>query len=136
MKRVKKYADGGNVGDVSGHMETMPYIPNDIPNGTDGPLAPPGGPTSPSPGRTGSGFGGGSAFNGLEQIRSGADAAEQALQQASQSIGSSDKNGGSGGLGGLRRLLSGGYKKGGMVGNASKRGDGIAQRGKTKGRFV
>ena len=110
----------------------MPIIFDD----TDGPLAPPGGPTSPSPGRTGSGFGGGSAFNGLEQIRSGADAAEQALQQASQSIGSSDKNGGSGGLGGLRRLLSGGYKKGGMVGNASKRGDGIAQRGKTKGRFV
>ena len=28
------------------------------------------------------------------------------------------------------------YKKGGKVSGASKRGDGIAQRGKTKGRFV
>jgi hypothetical protein len=28
------------------------------------------------------------------------------------------------------------YKKGGMVGSASKRADGIAQRGKTKGRMV
>lgn len=28
------------------------------------------------------------------------------------------------------------YKKGGKVSSASKRGDGIAQRGKTKGRFV
>ena len=30
----------------------------------------------------------------------------------------------------------GGFKKGGKVSGASKRGDGIAQRGKTKGRFV
>ena len=29
-----------------------------------------------------------------------------------------------------------GYKSGGSVSSASKRGDGIAQRGKTKGRFV
>ena len=29
-----------------------------------------------------------------------------------------------------------GMKKGGKVSSASKRGDGIAQRGKTKGRFV
>ena len=28
------------------------------------------------------------------------------------------------------------FKKGGKVGSASKRGDGIAQRGKTKGRMV
>lgn len=28
------------------------------------------------------------------------------------------------------------FKKGGKVGNASKRGDGIAQRGKTRGRMV
>jgi hypothetical protein len=31
---------------------------------------------------------------------------------------------------------AGSYKKGGKVSGASKRGDGIAQRGKTKGRFV
>jgi len=29
-----------------------------------------------------------------------------------------------------------GYAKGGMVGSASKRADGCAQRGKTKGKFV
>jgi hypothetical protein len=32
--------------------------------------------------------------------------------------------------------MGGGMKKGGKVSSASSRGDGIAQRGKTKGRFV
>lgn len=35
-----------------------------------------------------------------------------------------------------RRIRSSGMKKGGMVSSASKRADGIAQRGKTKGRMV
>jgi hypothetical protein len=33
-------------------------------------------------------------------------------------------------------LEDAGYKKGGMVGSASKRADGCAQRGKTKGKMV
>lgn len=36
----------------------------------------------------------------------------------------------------LGALKVGGYKKGGMVSSASKRGDGCAQRGKTRGRMV
>lgn len=36
----------------------------------------------------------------------------------------------------LQAETDAGYKKGGSVGSASKRGDGIAQRGKTKGRIV
>lgn len=35
-----------------------------------------------------------------------------------------------------RRSMSLGLKKGGSVGSASKRADGIAQRGKTKGKFL
>ena len=36
-----------------------------------------------------------------------------------------------------RKKISGmGYKKGGSVGSASKRADGIAERGKTKGRMI
>jgi len=36
----------------------------------------------------------------------------------------------------IRAALGSSYKKGGSVSSASKRADGIAQRGKTKGRFV
>ena len=35
-----------------------------------------------------------------------------------------------------KRELRGGYKKGGKVSSASSRADGIAQRGKTRGRTV
>lgn len=36
----------------------------------------------------------------------------------------------------LRRGAKEGYAKGGMVGSASKRADGCAQRGKTRGKMV
>ena len=36
----------------------------------------------------------------------------------------------------IKASVSGGMKKGGKVSSASSRGDGIAQRGKTKGRMV
>ncbi len=36
----------------------------------------------------------------------------------------------------IKSYATRGYKKGGSVGSASKRGDGIARKGKTKGRFV
>ena len=34
------------------------------------------------------------------------------------------------------RENAGGYKRGGKVNSASRRGDGIAQRGKTKGKYL
>jgi hypothetical protein len=36
----------------------------------------------------------------------------------------------------MERMMQTGMKKGGSVSSASKRADGIAQRGKTKGRIV
>jgi hypothetical protein len=35
-----------------------------------------------------------------------------------------------------QKFMGSGMKKGGSVGSASRRGDGIAQRGKTRGRIV
>lgn len=70
---------------------------------------------------------------------------ERKAEKFSRSSGRGGGGGGGGGAdlppgftpgkkGGSRGFLD--YKKGGKVSSASKRGDGIAQRGKTKGRFV
>jgi len=47
-------------------------------------------------------------------------------------------SGGSGGMGTgkMNRDITKNYKKGGKVSSASSRGDGCAQRGKTKGRMI
>jgi hypothetical protein len=62
--------------------------------------------------------------------------AQQANQASSEAIGGGGKSGGFGpAFNNARSTL---MKKGGKVkaSSASSRGDGIAQRGKTKGRFV
>jgi hypothetical protein len=68
----------------------------------------------------------------------------QSLSAANQAVGGNENPsfGGVGkylpqlGLGEDRAMQSSGLKKGGKVSSASKRADGIAQRGKTKGRMV
>jgi hypothetical protein len=101
----------------------------------------------------------GSATDGLGQIDKGSQTVGTALQRAqqankasSEAIGGGGKNPmggvgvagitGSGDFGGLKKTLGmkkGGkvkaYAKGGSVSSASSRGDGIAQRGKTRGRM-
>ena len=107
----------------------------------------------------GGSIGGGSATDGLGQIDKGSQTVGTALQRAqqatkasSEAIGGGGKNPmggvgiagitGSGDFGGLNKALGmkkGGkvktYAKGGSVSSASSRGDGIAQRGKTRGRM-
>lgn len=109
MKK-RKFATGGDI------PEPMAPSPEPFPS------------PFPMPGGGGGGIGGDkSAFGGLSRIRDGAQATAQALTAASQNIGS-DKGSGGGGLYT--------FKKGGKVGGASKRADGIAQRGKTRGRYL
>jgi hypothetical protein len=69
--------------------------------------------------------------------------AQQANQASSEAIGGGGKSGGFGSaVNDVRSTLmkKGGkvktYAKGGSVSSASSRGDGCAQRGKTKGRFI
>jgi hypothetical protein len=94
-------------------------------------------------------------MDGLGQVNQGSQTvgtalgrAQQANQASSEAIGGGGK---SGGFGPAIQAFSGAMKKGGKVkayakggmvsgkskaSSASSRGDGIAQRGKTKGRFV
>ena len=98
------------------------------------PAAGDGGSTAPSS------AGGGTARGGLDTVRQGAQVVGGALDDIQERIG------GGGGLGsmvpspGMTGMKKGGavkgYAKGGMVGAASRRADGIAQRGKTKGRMI
>jgi hypothetical protein len=116
------------------------------------------GPTMPAAGPRGIGLGGGGgAMGGLQTANQGLNQISEAVNQINQATG------GSGGYGADDRLPSGvhsgsdysggdaqstfqntstsllkglGLKKGGKVPSASKRGDGIATKGKTKGRFV
>jgi hypothetical protein len=84
--------------------------------------------------------GSGTARGGLDTVRQGAKTVSGALDDIQARIG------GGGGLGsmvpspGMTGMKKGGavkgYAKGGMVGAASRRADGIAQRGKTKGRML
>ena len=111
-------------------------------------------PFQPIGGIGGGGMGGGSATDGLGQIDKGSQTVGTALQRAQQATKASSEaiggggvgiagNIGSGDVGGLKKALGmkkGGkvqaYAKGGSVSSASSRGDGCAQRGKTKGRFI
>jgi len=106
--------------------------------------------------------GGGGAMGGLKTANQGLNQISEAVNQINQATGSGG-GGGGGGFGGDDRIPSGvhsgsdysggdsqstfqntstsllkglGLKKGGKVPSASKRGDGIASKGKTKGRFV
>ena len=124
---------------------TEPTPPFDV--GSTGPTMPR--PPFPMP-RPG---GGGSAMEGLGQVDQGGRVigtalgrAQQANQASSEAIGGGGRLGGMGGINTasadpIRSALmkKGGkvkaYAKGGSV-SASSRGDGIAQRGKTKGRFI
>lgn len=66
------------------------------------------------------------ASQGIDQISQGMDTVNNAMSTVSNAI-----YGGSG-----ANLNVGGFKKGGMVSSASKRGDGCAIKGKTRGRMV
>ena len=85
-------------------------------------------------------IGNNTARGGLEQVGVGARAVGSALDDIQSRIGGGGGGfGGSGTSPGMTMKRGGavkGYAKGGMVGSASKRGDGIAQRGKTKGRVL
>jgi hypothetical protein len=104
-----------------------------------------------APGVSTGGTGSSSAFGGLNTINQGAGQVGKALQSVSGSLGQAynaigSPGGFKSGLGpnptpspGMTMKKGGkvkGYAKGGSVASASKRGDGIAQRGKTKGRMV
>ena len=86
----------------------------------------------------------GSATDGLGQIDKGSQTVGTALQRAQQATKASSEAIGGGGNpmgGGIFKTMNKGgkvkaYAKGGSVSSASSRGDGIAQRGKTKGRFI
>lgn len=140
MKK-RKFASGGQYEDPA-----FDYPPPQVP-GTN-----PGVTPMPTPG-FGKG-GGGGAYGGLNTINQGASQVGSALKDVSGSLGQAAKAIGSpGGGGGIDYLGQQGtskspgmtmkkggkvkgYAKGGSVSYASKRGDGIAQRGKTKGRMV
>jgi hypothetical protein len=115
-RKPKKFADGGAIPGLE-----VPGLGQPI-----------GG--MPTPGDGGGGGDGGSAFGGLGMVNSGAQTIGSALSAAQNNIG-----GGGGGTGGMKRggkVKSKGYASGGSVGSASKRGDGIAQRGKTRGKYL
>ena len=126
MKK-RKFAEGGDSGSIPpGFLEPfpMPFPPTS---------QEPGGSTAPS-----SSFGG-TARDGLNTVRQGAQVVGGALDDVQARIG------GGGGFGnampspGMTMKKGGavkGYAKGGSVGSASRRADGIAQRGKTKGRMI
>ncbi len=137
MKK-RKFAEGGGVfpGD---DFTPMPIGYPEQP--VEPPFVTPPTPISPPPrGIGGSGKQGGTARGGLDLVGQGAKTVSGALDDIQARIG------GGGGLGsmvpspGMTGMKKGGavkgYAKGGMVGAASRRADGIAQRGKTKGRMI
>ena len=120
------------------------------------------GPMLPAAGPRGLGLGGGGGGGGA---MGGLQTANQGLNQISEAVNQiNNATGGGGGGGGLPRLGGDfgdgdpgsnydgvqstsqntsasllknlGFKKGGKVPSASKRGDGIVTKGRTKGRFV
>lgn len=133
MKK-RKFAQGGDTG-----LTMMPGfpIPGDIVEPYPGdriPIVPPQG------GGGGGGFGDNTARGGLAQVGAGAKTVNNALDDIQDRIGGGGKGFGGGifspGMTMKRGGAVKGYAKGGIVSSASKRADGCAQRGKTKGRFV
>ena len=131
MKK-RKFAQGGETG-----LSMSPIPDDDV-------FPYPGGPEPfPAPGVVPPASiptGNNTARGGLEQVGVGAKAVGSALDDIQSRIGGGGGGfGGSGTSSGMTLKRGGavkGYAKGGMVGSASKRGDGIAQRGKTKGRVI
>ena len=129
MKKIKKYADGGMAG-----------------------VAPPGPqPYAPRMQSSGSNMG----LTGIRDAASDLIGTAQNVSQMSQSLVGGGGGGGISDMGltgdlnrasaartpmegpvGALASLGVGFKKGGKVSSASKRADGIAQRGKTRGRMV
>jgi hypothetical protein len=93
-------------------------------------------------GATGGGSSGSSASAGLDQLAAGTETVNQAVQSASNALTGSGVQGslGSSALQGSAVYKKGGaikkYTKGGSVNTASRRADGCATKGKTKGRMV
>ena len=130
MKK-RKFAEGGYFDISGGVVEPFPDIPSDTP-GTTFPM-----PVFPTP-RPG-GQGGGTARGGLDMVGQGAKTVSGALDDIQAKIGGGGGFGGNMPSPGMTMKKGGavkGYAKGGMVGKASKRADGIAQRGKTRGKFI
>jgi len=124
MKKAKKFAAGGFNDQKALYEASLQGI-----GPTDG-----GFPSLPGNGAIGAfpvrgGGGGGGAFGGLETVGKGSSQIGESLQGIQQNLG------GPGGGGGLPRQMPM-FKKGGSVGSASKRADGCATKGKTKGRMV
>ena len=118
MKKAKKFALGGETG-----MSVTP-TPKGV-NPLEGIPAIPGFPrgvgVSPA--------GGGGAFGGLQRVDEGGKQIGDSLMTIQQGLG------GPAGGGGYEKPMPM-FKKGGAVGSASKRADGCATKGKTKGRMV
>jgi len=83
-----------------------------------------------------------SSFSKMNSIDSPSEGAQKAIDAYRAKVGSDaggkSIGGGGGGMGGKlsNRDLTKAYKKGGSVSSASKRADGCATKGKTKGRMV
>lgn len=98
-------------------------------------------PITPPPGRRSRNMGGGdnTAYGGLAQVGAGAKTVGSALDDISDRLGGGMKGIAGAPSPGMTMKKGGkvkGYAKGGVVGSASKRADGVAQRGKTRGRFI
>jgi len=116
-KKVKRFAEGGITGPdqlpilptISNPINTLPFDKTErIPSG-------------------------GNAMESLNQIMTGSQGVSKALQSIQGAIGGNSP------VSGYEPQFLGhtqNYKKGGKVKSASSRGDGIAKRGKTKGRMV
>ena len=123
IKKTKKF----NVGGMLGSSESTTSLPQSLQPFMDSTVS--------------SGSGGSSANAGLGQLASGAETINKAIQSASNALTGSAVQGS---LDGISSQHSAPYKKGGILKkyakggavSASKRGDGIAQRGKTKGRII
>ena len=133
MAKVKKMAIGGlsDLGNLFGGSAAT-RTSNPVDSGTGGDM-----PAGMTPNYFNSGLtgplgsvaksGGGSAQDGLGQVSSGASTIANAIGQAQGALG--------GGGGSMAIEGNKAFKKGGKVSSASRRGDGIAQRGKTRGRM-
>lgn len=118
-KKVKRFAEGGITGpdqlpimpNLAKPINTFPFNKTEV---------------APTPS-------GGNAMESLDQIMTGSQGVSRALQSIQGAIGGNSP------VSGYEPQFVGhtqNFKKGGKVKSASSRGDGIAKRGKTKGRMV
>ncbi len=123
MKKVKKMALGGETA-----LSISPMLRGTGPTDGGFPF-----PIPRDKGGGGLGFGGGGGGSGAY---GGLDTIGQGSQQIGQSLGTIQA--GLGSPGGGRQTMGGpgfAFKKGGKVSSASKRADGIATKGKTRGKM-